>query len=192
MRRSRSPFLAILLLALAGCASQPTSRPSGSVESAQPTEASRIAPAVVVPTASARNVVLWMTGPQKVVASSDWAEFKREWKDTFADHAKEAGVAYRFAEEQPKPNGEDGVLLLVNVADYRIVGIGSRIMFGIMTGNAFIDAKVRFLNLRDGTPFGEQQYNTTSSAGAGVFAKVTPQQVDAIASNIFLDLKASK
>jgi hypothetical protein len=83
-------------------------------------------------------------------------------------------------------------LLLVTVADYRIVGIGARIWFGIMTGNAFIDARIRFASLRDGTTFGEQQYNTTSSAGGGVFAKVTPQQVDTIASNVFMDLKASK
>jgi hypothetical protein len=61
-----------------------------------------------------------------------------------------------------------------------------------MTGNAFIDARIRFASLRDGTTFGEQQYNTTSSAGGGVFAKVTPQQVDTIASNVFMDLKASK
>ena len=65
-------------------------------------------------------------------------------------------------------------------------------MFGIMTGNAYIDAKIRFSNLRDGALFGEQQYNTTSSAASGVFAKVTPQQVDAIGTEVFRDLKAAK
>jgi hypothetical protein len=65
-------------------------------------------------------------------------------------------------------------------------------MFGIMTGNAFIDARIRYASLRDGTTFGEQQYNTSSSAGGGVFSKVTPQQVNAIAGNVFLDLKAAR
>jgi hypothetical protein len=133
-----------------------------------------------------------MTGPRNVVEAKDWAEFKREWRETFAEHAKAAGIAFSFAEGDPQPGSEDGRLLLVTVADYRIVGIGARIWFGIMTGNAFIDARIRFASLRDGTTFGEQQYNTTSSAGGGVFAKVTPQQVDTIASNVFMDLKASK
>jgi hypothetical protein len=151
-----------------------------------------MAPPVAVPSASARKVVLSMAGPTHVVESSDWAEFKREWRETFAEHARDAGIEYRFAETVPPPGGEDGTLLLVTVADYRIVGIGSRVWFGVMTGNAFIDARVRFASLRDGTTFGEQQYSTSSSAWGGVFSKVTPQQVDAIASNVFMDLKAAR
>lgn len=173
-------------LALAGCASTPGG------ETSEPEKPVRIAPAVQVPAASARKVVLAMTGPKHVVESSDWGEFKREWRETFADHARQAGVAYEFVDGEAKPTGEDGTLLLVHVADYRIVGIGARIMFGIMTGNAFIDARVRYASLRDGAVFGEQQYNTSSSAGGGVFSKVTPQQVDAIAGNVFMDVTAAR
>ena len=38
---------------------------------------------------------------------------------------------------------------------------------------------------------GERTYNTTSSAWGGVFAKMTPQQVDAIASRVFGELRAA-
>lgn len=192
MRLALTSIVAIVALALAACASPPAAKPSDAAQPPVPAQTPRAAPAVTVPAASAKRVVLWMTGPTHVVEARDWSEFKREWRVTFAEHAKEAGVAYSFVDAEPKPTGEDGLLLLVTVADYRIVGIGSRIFFGAMTGNAFIDAKVRFASLRDGAPFGEQQYNTTSSAGAGVFAKVTPQQVDAIATNVFLDLKATR
>lgn len=133
-----------------------------------------------------------MTGPKTVTEAKDWADFKREWRETFADHAKQAGVVYSFSDSDAKPSGEDGTILSVDVADYRLVGIGARILFGVMTGNAFIEAKVKFLNLRDGTVFGEQQYSTTSSAWSGVFAKVTPQQVDSIATNVFKDLVPAK
>ena len=64
-------------------------------------------------------------------------------------------------------------------------------MLGIMTGNAYINAQIKFSNLRDGAAFGEQQYNTTSSASGGVFSKVTPQQVDTIAGQVFKDFKAA-
>ena len=52
-------------------------------------------------------------------------------------------------------------------------------------GNAYVDAKIRFADLKSGATFGEQTYNTTSSAWHGVFAKMTPQQVDAIAGEVF-------
>jgi ABC-type uncharacterized transport system auxiliary subunit len=186
-------------LLVAGCATKPAD--SGSSTTAPPAAATapaaadngpRIASPVAIPAASARKVVMAMTGSKQVVEAKDWADFKREWRDTFADHAKAAGIAFTFVEGDAKPQGEDGTLLLVNVADYRIVGIGMRIMFGIMTGNAYIDAKVTYASLRDGTVFGEQQFNTSSSAGAGVFAKVTPQQVDSIGTEVFRDLKAAK
>jgi len=133
-----------------------------------------------------------MDGPKSVVDSKDWPEMKREWRETFAEHAKGAGIAFSFADVAPPPSTEEGTLLLVNVADYRIVGIGMRILFGIMTGNAFIDAQVAYTNLRDRSKVGEQQYNTSSSAWGGVFAKVTPQQVDQIATSVFAELKAAK
>jgi hypothetical protein len=61
-----------------------------------------------------------------------------------------------------------------------------------MTGNADIDAKANFTDLNDSTKFGERAYNTTSSAWGGVFAKMTPQQVDAIASKVFAEMAAAK
>jgi hypothetical protein len=133
-----------------------------------------------------------MTGPKTVVESKDWPKFKREWSETFADHAKQSDITFIFVDTPPAPGNEDGTLLSVNVADYRIVGIGMRIMFGVMTGNAFIDAQIAFTNLRDGSNFGTQEYKTSSSASGGIFSKVTPQQVDQIASNVFIDLNAAR
>lgn len=177
-------------LFIAGCASSPSN--TAGTQTSATAETSRIATAVSVPAAAKRKVVLALTGPKTVVDSKDWGEFKREWRETFADHAKQASVAYSFSDAEPSPTGEDGTILLVDVSDYRIVGIGARILFGVMTGNAFIDAKVKFSSLRDGASFGEQQYNTSSSAWGGVFAKVTPQQVDSIASNVFMDFAVTK
>ncbi|MFN0315148.1 MAG: hypothetical protein ACKVQA_08935 [Burkholderiales bacterium] len=177
-----------IALLLGGCAtsrSDVTATPAGQ-------NAPRIATPVIIPAASARNVVMAMTGPREVVEAKDWANFKREWRETFADHAKAQGITFSLVESEPQPQGHDGTLLLVNVADYRMVGIGARIWLGIMTGNAYINAKIKFSNLRDGTPFGEQEYNTTSSAAGGVFAKVTPQQVNTIATEVFTDLKAAR
>jgi hypothetical protein len=183
--------ISLLLGACASSRSDKTEAPAAPAK-AEAETAAPATPPVPVPAASARKLVLAMTGPKKVTEAKDWADFKKEWRDTFAEHAKQAGIAFSFVDGEAKPQGEAGTLLAVQVDDYRMVGIGARIFFGVMTGNAFIDAKLRFLDLRDGKPFGEQQHNTTSSAWSGVFAKVTPQQVDAIATDVFKDLKAAK
>lgn len=197
MRKLALLFAAIASALLVGCASAPSGTSGTNSSAAAPsvpaeTTAARIAAPVKIPAASSRKIVLVMTGPQKVLESKDWPDMKREWKDTFAEHAKAAGIAFSFADTLPAPGTEEGTLLLVNVADYRIVGIGMRILFGVMTGNAYIDAQVAFNNLRGGSKFGEQQYNTSSSAWGGVFAKVTPQQVDQIASGVFAEFKSAK
>jgi len=182
-------------LALGACASS-TSAPAGggtTTTAATPSkEAAPATPAVQIPKASSRKLVLAMTGSKQVLQASDWSSFKKEWSETFAEHAKTAGIAFEFADGDTNPKGQDGTLVSVHVEDYRMVGIGARIFFGAMTGNAYIDARVRMLDLRDGREFGQQAHNTTSSAWGGVAARMTPQQVDAIANDVFNDLKAAR
>lgn len=188
LRTSSTLALTSALMFTAGCATSPGSGGTSATSTAEP----RLITPVRVPAASAKRVVLVMTGAKQSVEAKDWADFKREWRETFAEHAKAAGVSFSMADAVPPKGSGDGTLLLVDVADYRIVGIGSRVFFGIMTGNAFIDARMTWSDLRTGATFGQQQVNTSSSAAHGVFAKVTPQQVDAIAHEVFLDLKAAR
>jgi hypothetical protein len=145
-------------------------------------------PPLSMPLASAKRLVLNMTGPAAVTQAKDWPAFQEEWRATFADHAKEAGVEFSVQKGEPRSIGEAGTLLQVYVNDYRMIGISARIFLGVMTGNAYIDAKAGYTDLNDGKEFGDRTYNTTSSAWGGVFAKMTPQQVDAIASKVFAEL----
>ena len=181
-----------LIIALAsGCATSGGSHDSAAnaapAGAAAATDAAPLPP-LTMPSASAKRLVLNMTGPATVTQAKDWPAFQEEWRATFADHAKAAGVSFDVQKGDAHSNREAGTLLQVYVNDYRMVGIGSRIFFGVMTGNAYIDAKANYSDLNDGTAFGERVYNTTSSAWGGVFAKMTPQQVDAIASKVFAEL----
>ena len=71
----------------------------------------------------------------------DWAKFRKEWRDDFTEYPKADGVRSEVREGDAHATGEAGTLLKVYVNDYRFAGIGSRVMFGVMTGNAYIDAK---------------------------------------------------
>jgi hypothetical protein len=175
---------------LSGCA---TSGQEKDASQSTPPAASAPAPkAVPVPVASARKLVLNVSGTKAAVEATNWAGFKEDWRATFEDHAKAAGISFTMQEGSPRPLGEAGTMLAVHVNDYRMVGIGARLFFGVMTGNAYIDAKIRFSDLKTGKPFGEQDYNTSSSAWEGIFGKMTPQQVDAIATGVFRELKGAR
>lgn len=190
MKIETSAVLLIITLA-SGCATSGGSHDSASsaapAGAAATTDAAPLPP-LTMPPASAKRLILNMTGPAEVTQAKDWSAFQEEWRATFADHAKEAGVAFDVQKGDAHSIGEAGTLLQVYVNDYHMVGIGSRIFFGVMTGNAYIDAKASYSDLNDGRAFGERVYTTTSSAWGGVFAKMTPQQVDAIASRVFGEL----
>jgi hypothetical protein len=66
---------------------------------------------------------------------------------------------------------------------------GARFGFGVMTGNAYIDAKIQFADLKSGRPFGERSYNTRSTAWQGIFSAMTEKQVQAIAAEIAREVK---
>ncbi len=187
-------YLSVLGISLTGCAAtggQHATPPAAAPAGAPAAPVAAPQPALTMPPASAKRLVLNMSGPAVVTQAKDWPAFQEEWRATFADHAKEAGVAFDVQKGEPLSTGETGTLLQVYVNDYRMVGIGSRVFFGVMTGNAYIDAKASYTNLYDGKEFGERAYNTTSSAWAGVFAKMTPQQVDAIAAKVFGEMAAA-
>jgi hypothetical protein len=182
----------IIFAILGGCASN---RSQPDTQSADDTDATSEAAAAAtnavpmeVPSMARKRLVLHMTGPDFVTKAKDWPAFQEEWRATFEDHAKEASIAFDVRKGDVHPSGDTGTLVDVYVNDYRLVGIGSRVFFGAMTGNAYIDAKATYSSLSDGKAFGARQYNTTSTAWAGVFAKMTPQQVDAIATKVFAEL----
>jgi len=49
-----------------------------------------------------------------------------------------------------------------------------------MTGKAYVDSKVRYIDLKGGEVWGEQPYNTKSTAWEGMFSAMTAKQVEAI------------
>ena len=68
---------------------------------------------VRVPAASAKKVMLNMTGPKTVTEAKDWVSFKEEWRATFADHAKDAGIAFVWQDGPTRPAADAGTLVSV-------------------------------------------------------------------------------
>jgi hypothetical protein len=79
-----------------------------------------------------------------VPIQSQFYNFKALWPEACSQEATAAGAAFSMQDAQTPSAKADGTLVVVDVDDYRYVSSGARIAFGIMTGNAFIKAKVTF------------------------------------------------
>jgi hypothetical protein len=172
MDRKRLIWPLSLVLLMAGCAAT-VKRQDGA------------APVPVGSKATGKQVVLNLTGSDVTTSAKDWTGFKGIWKDECSDEFHEAEAQFSMQDGAPQPTGsEGGALVVVNVVDYRYVSIGARVMFGIMTGNAFINANVGFRDLKTGETWATKTYDTKSSAWNGVFAAMTTKQVRAMCHEI--------
>jgi hypothetical protein len=143
---------------------------------------------LTVPAASSRNIVLNMAGSSVATESEDWEPFKGEWRSVMAAAAKARGANFGSQDGPPHATAEPGTLVVVDVKDYRYLSPGARIGFGVMTGNAYVDANVRFMDLQSGAPWGGRMYNTSSTAWQGIFAAMTAKQVRALSDQIVAEI----
>jgi hypothetical protein len=131
-----------------------------------------------------KSIVLNMTGSTVSTTAEDWNEFKGLWGDACRQETVAVGAAFSMQEGDAKPTGDAGTLVVVDVADYRYISTGARIMLGVMTGNAYINARVTFRDLKSGEVRASETYDTKSSAWGGVFAAMTTKQVRAMCHEI--------
>jgi Domain of unknown function (DUF4410) len=184
-------LLAVAALTLGGCAATvDRGTPATSTTAATgAAPSSQQLPSMKIPAEAGKRLVLNMQLDPKHGSDSGWPDFKKEWVDITKEQAAGKGVAFATQDGEAKANGEQGTLVVVRINDYRYVSIAKRVMLGIMSGNAYIDAKVEFRDLATGKLHGERTYNTTSSAWGGVFAAVTPKQIYALADEIIGEIK---
>ena len=149
-----------LAVLLAGCAATVKKQDGG-------------APVPVGTKAPGKHVVLNLTGSDVTMSAKDWTGFKGIWNDECSDEFHEAEAQFSMQDGAPQPTGSEGALVVVNVVDYRYVSIGARVMFGIMTGNAFINAQVGFRDLKTGDTWASERSLTTRLLSSGRCAAST-------------------
>ena len=171
MNHAKRGLLGAVVVALAGCAANVVRTGDSAAK-------------VPIPAQSKARLVMNVGGAPQATASRDWETFRAEWRTAFKAEADAAGVAFVWQDGPPKPLGQAGTLLAVHVDDYRYLSPGARYGLGIMTGNAYVNAKLRYLSLADGRPFGEETANTSSSAWQGIFSAMTEKQIQAIAADV--------
>ncbi len=164
-------ILVVAIAALTGCAAT-VNRP---VAAEAKLTASTTAP---------KQLGLMVVGNSAMEGSADWQSFRGEWRAAMAAATATAGLRFTYFDTNVPEQTEPTTLIRVQVNDYRYLTPGVRYGFGIMTGNAFVDADVEFVELPLKKVLGSRKYTTTSSAWHGVFAAMTAKQLAAISTEI--------
>jgi hypothetical protein len=158
------------LVALAGCAS--------TVQKSDQTKP------IPVAAKAGTSIVLNITGSPTSTSAKDWIDFRGLWREPCTQESAAIGAVLSMQDGDPKPTGDAGTLVVINVVDYRYVSTGARIMLGVMTGNAYINAQVSFRDLMSGEVRANKTYDTTSTAWQGIFSGMTTKQVRAMCHEI--------
>jgi hypothetical protein len=167
--------VAIVVL-LTGCAA--------SVQRSGPVEAP-----LVLPASAKSRIVLVVRGSEAAAKSADWEVMRAEWRTAMSSAAAAKSIAFAYQEAESKSGG-DGTAVTVRINDYRYLSTGARYGLGVMTGNAYLDTDVSFVDLKSGRAAGTRKYNTSSSAWQGVFSAMTSKQVEGICAAIVEDVVA--
>ena len=173
------PYRTYILLAMVGIALTGCAATVKKADNATP---------VKVGAGATKMLVLNMTGSKDSTESTDWEPFKGLWRQALKEDAVTLGAPFSAQEGEPQSTGQAGTLIVVDVADFRYLSTGMRYGFGIMTGNAYVQAKVSFRDLKTGETWDERHYDTTSTAWQGIFSAMTEKQVRAICKEIVADL----
>ena len=91
----------VIIIAAGGCASN-GARDSTARQSTPPV---LVEAPVGIPAASAKHLVLNMTGASIVTDAKDWPKFQKEWRDNFEEYAKADGVSFEVQDGEGHATG---------------------------------------------------------------------------------------
>ncbi|QVI69158.1 DUF4410 domain-containing protein [Pseudomonas syringae] len=140
--------------------------------------------------AAKQNIAVEFDGSDKVLAHKDWPLLQSTWSQSLKTEAAAEGYELLVVKQDPAPR--PGVLLKVDVSTFRYITSGARYTVGSMTGNAWVNSKVEFIDMESGRRMGLRSYDTKSTAWEGVFSAMTEKQLEAISKRIIADIKAAK
>lgn len=143
---------------------------------------------LTIPASATSTIYLLVQSGQGHDQSDDWELFRAEWRTAMAKVASVAGRNFVHLDALPAAFDEPGTFVTVDVNDYRYLSAGARYGFGVMTGNAYIDADAEFYVVPEMEKAGSRKYATSSTAWQGVFSAMTSKQVEAIADQMLRDI----
>lgn len=137
------------------------------------------------------NLVVTFVGSRQVEANADWYLLKGVWSQALSADAAAEGYSTSFLGGQPKSQPRDGVMVVINVSNFRYIQWKSRFWASFTTGNAWVNARVEFRDLRTGQILGSRTYDSYSLGWQMWFSAMTEKQLRKISRLMIADIKAA-
>lgn len=129
------------------------------------------------------TLVVLFKADAKVQANEKWPLLKSKWLEALRTRGQAKGL--QVLTERPKT---PATLATIEVTNFRYMSSGLRYSVGVMAGNAWISAQVRYQDATSGETLATRNYDTSSSAWEGVFSAMTSDQIKALATTIIDDV----
>ncbi len=160
---------AVLALFLTGCASVVTTSGNSALN---------------IPASAANKIVMEVKGNDETSKNTDWPQFVLEWNKQMAGIATVNGLEYKYQVNDKQSTADSGTLVAIKVNDYRYITSTTRVLAGVMTGNAWLDVDVEYRDLASGNVIGTRNYQTKSTAWQGAFSAMTEKQIESVCNEI--------
>jgi hypothetical protein len=138
-----------------------------------------------------RNVLVSLSGSEQSESNARWQDLRHSLHsqlDNKAFHSlyRLTHVAGRRTLDQP------GVLISLEVSNFRYLGQLRRNLLGPTTGNAWVDLQVAYYDLQSGELLGTRSWRTSSSGWGTFFSDMTERQVGALAAQVIDEILQAK
>ena len=135
-------------------------------------------------------VVLNVTGSKVAAEMKDWPGYKNLWHKAMKQKVVAAGRQLTIKDGDMITRKEPGTLVEVYINDYSWVSVSTRFTTGVNTDDAWVDVKIRFIDLQSGKQIGGLGYVRSSSRQlGGEFVIMTERQVAKICKEIVAEIQ---
>ncbi|WP_052659274.1 hypothetical protein [Pseudomonas sp. LFM046] len=141
---------------------------------------------LALPSDARTHLIVNFKAGNEVFRNAYWDQFKSAWR---AAIQREASIYGYSVTEQVGPittASDPGLLLIIKVNDFRYVTESEG------TDDAWIDARVIYLDAQTAKEYGEREYDTSSSAWESVDSAMTDAQVQAITKDMLDEIRTAK
>lgn len=142
----------------------------------------------VLPSASRTQLIVNFKAGNHVFRNAYWDPFKSLWRTAIQREASTYGYTVTEQVGPITTRSAPGLLLVIKVDDFRYVtGSDS----DSDSEQAWVDARVIYLDAQTAKEYGERSYNTSSPAWEGIASATTEVQVQAFAKSILNDIQSA-
>lgn len=135
-------------------------------------------------------VVLNVTGSKVATEMKDWNGYKSLWHKAMKKKVVATGRQLTIKEGDMIIPKEPGTLVEISINDYSWVSVSTRFATGVSTDDAWVDVKIRLIDLQSGKQVGELSYDRSSSRQlGGEFVIMTERQVAKICQEIVAEIQ---